>query len=172
MLSASISTPRCRNISEYYHSVRLFYHTAQNPSSDFHAFNGAIGHAPCELTALTSCSRTQGGIFTTPGDAYTTPVDMWVKALGVSPFHSLLTQRKQFLFPAFTLSFFGISISLIPHADLLLEKLHRNHDLGRIRAIGGSAQVGVPLLSLNLHNVSHPFCSTLLFGGRQTRFQI
>jgi hypothetical protein len=27
-------------------------------------------------------SRTQGGIFTTPGDAYTTPVDMWVKALG------------------------------------------------------------------------------------------
>jgi hypothetical protein len=30
---------------------------------------------------LTRC-RTQGGIFTTPGDAYTTPVDMWVKALG------------------------------------------------------------------------------------------
>jgi hypothetical protein len=28
--------------------------------------------------------RTQGGIFTTPGDAYTTPVDMWVKALGTS----------------------------------------------------------------------------------------
>jgi hypothetical protein len=33
-------------------------------------------------------SRTQGGIFTTPGDAYTTPVDMWVKALG-----------EQFFFP-------------------------------------------------------------------------
>jgi hypothetical protein len=33
-------------------------------------------------------SRTQGGIFTTPGDAYTTPVDMWVKALGEQFFSS------------------------------------------------------------------------------------
>ena len=39
-------------------------------------------------------SRTQGGIFTTPGDAYTTPVDMWVKALGASPFHFLLVQAE------------------------------------------------------------------------------
>lgn len=29
------------------------------------------------------CSRTHGGIFTTPGEAYTTPVEMWIKALGV-----------------------------------------------------------------------------------------
>ena len=91
--------------------------------------------------------RTQGGIFTTPGDAYTTPVDMWVKALGASSFHFLLVQRNQFLLPAFTLSFFGISISLTSHSDLLLEKLHRNHDLSRIRAIGGSAQVSSSLLS-------------------------
>lgn len=28
--------------------------------------------------------RTQGGIFTTPGDAYTTPVEMWIKGLGES----------------------------------------------------------------------------------------
>jgi len=27
--------------------------------------------------------RTHGGIFTTPGDAYTTPVEMWVKGLGM-----------------------------------------------------------------------------------------
>lgn len=27
-------------------------------------------------------SRTQGGIFTTPGEAYTTPLEMWVKAFG------------------------------------------------------------------------------------------
>jgi len=26
--------------------------------------------------------RTQGGIFTTPGEAYTTPVEMWLKGLG------------------------------------------------------------------------------------------
>ena len=38
------------------------------------------------LTDVLACvsHRTQGGIFTTPGDAYTTPVDMWVKALGTS----------------------------------------------------------------------------------------
>jgi len=30
--------------------------------------------------------RTQGGIFTTPGDAYTTPVEMWIKGLGESSF--------------------------------------------------------------------------------------
>lgn len=66
---------------------------------------------------------------------------MWVKALGPSSFHFLLVRRNQFLSPAFTLSFFGISISLTLHPDLLLEKLHRNHDLTRIRAIGGSAQV-------------------------------
>ena len=28
--------------------------------------------------------RTQGGIFTTPGEAYTTPVEMWLKGLGGS----------------------------------------------------------------------------------------
>ncbi|KAG5638064.1 hypothetical protein H0H81_002032 [Sphagnurus paluster] len=49
--------------------------------------------------------QTQGGIFTTPGDAYTTPVEMWIKGL-----------------------------------DLLLDKLSRNHDLSRIRSIGGAAQ--------------------------------
>ena len=27
-------------------------------------------------------SRTHGGIFTTPGEAYTTPVEMWIRALG------------------------------------------------------------------------------------------
>jgi len=72
---------------------------------------------------------------------------MWVKALGASSFHFLLVQRNQFLPPAFPLSFFGISISLTLYPDLLLEKLHRNHDLGRIRAIGGSAQVSSPPLS-------------------------
>ncbi|EAU83592.1 D-xylulose kinase [Coprinopsis cinerea okayama7 len=49
--------------------------------------------------------QTHGGIFTTPGEAYTTPVEMWIKGF-----------------------------------DLLLEKLHRNHDLTRIKAIGGAAQ--------------------------------
>ena len=36
------------------------------------------------LTVLrnTMLCRTHGGIFTTPGEAYTTPVEMWVKALG------------------------------------------------------------------------------------------
>ena len=36
----------------------------------------------CVVKAVLTRCRTQGGIFTTPGDAYTTPVDMWVKALG------------------------------------------------------------------------------------------
>ncbi|KAG6827864.1 hypothetical protein H0H92_010162 [Tricholoma furcatifolium] len=49
--------------------------------------------------------QTQGGIFTNPGEAYTTPVEMWIKGL-----------------------------------DLLLEKLSRNHDLTRIKSVGGSAQ--------------------------------
>ena len=101
-------------------------------------------------------SRTQGGIFTTPGDAYTTPVDMWVKALGTSSFHFLLVQRNQFLLPAFALSFFGISISLNPHSDILLEKLHRNHDLARIRAIGGSAQVSSSLSPAPVNRLTQP----------------
>jgi hypothetical protein len=41
-------------------------------------------------------SRTQGGIFTTPGDAYTTPVDMWVKALGEQFFFSIRGTKPQF----------------------------------------------------------------------------
>ncbi|KDR71605.1 hypothetical protein GALMADRAFT_75013 [Galerina marginata CBS 339.88] len=49
--------------------------------------------------------QTQGGIFTTPGEAYTTPVEMWLKGL-----------------------------------DGLFEKLHRNYDLTKIKAIGGAAQ--------------------------------
>ncbi|KAI0710667.1 actin-like ATPase domain-containing protein [Earliella scabrosa] len=49
--------------------------------------------------------RTQGGIFTTPGDAYTTPVEMWLKGF-----------------------------------DLLFEKLGKNYELPRIKAIGGAAQ--------------------------------
>ncbi|KAH9917468.1 actin-like ATPase domain-containing protein [Fomitopsis serialis] len=49
--------------------------------------------------------QTHGGIFTTPGDAYTTPVEMWIKAF-----------------------------------DLLMEKIGKGYDLGRIRAIGGAAQ--------------------------------
>ncbi|EKM74838.1 hypothetical protein AGABI1DRAFT_95331 [Agaricus bisporus var. burnettii JB137-S8] len=49
--------------------------------------------------------QTQGGIFTTPGDAFTTPVEMWIKGL-----------------------------------DLLLAKLARNHDLARVKSIGGAAQ--------------------------------
>ncbi|KAF9530785.1 hypothetical protein CPB83DRAFT_850311 [Crepidotus variabilis] len=49
--------------------------------------------------------KTQGGIFTTPGEAYTTPVEMWLKGL-----------------------------------DALFEKLHRNYDLTKIKAIGGAAQ--------------------------------
>jgi len=35
---------------------------------------------------LMASFRTQGGIFTTPGDAYTTPVEMWIKGLGEHPF--------------------------------------------------------------------------------------
>jgi hypothetical protein len=106
----------------------------------------AVGSVcPLRVDSANLVPRTQGGIFTTPGDAYTTPVDMWVKALGGSPFHFLLVQRNQFSFPAFTLPFFGISISLTLHLDILLEKLHRNHDLARIRAIGGSAQVSTSL---------------------------
>ena len=31
---------------------------------------------------FTTGGRTQGGIFTTPGEAYTTPVEMWLKGLG------------------------------------------------------------------------------------------
>lgn len=31
---------------------------------------------------LLTSYRTQGGIFTTPGEAYTTPVEMWLKGLG------------------------------------------------------------------------------------------
>ncbi|KAG6876782.1 hypothetical protein C0993_000474 [Termitomyces sp. T159_Od127] len=49
--------------------------------------------------------QTHGGIFTNPGDAYTTPIEMWIKGL-----------------------------------DLILEKLSRNHDLTKIKSIGGAAQ--------------------------------
>ncbi|KAF5368103.1 hypothetical protein D9758_004385 [Tetrapyrgos nigripes] len=49
--------------------------------------------------------QTTGGIFTSPGEAYTTPVEMWIKGL-----------------------------------DSLLLKLSRNHDLTKIKSIGGAAQ--------------------------------
>ena len=46
---------------------------------------------PCLLSGLPGALirsildiRTQGGIFTTPGDAYTAPVEMWIKGLGES----------------------------------------------------------------------------------------
>jgi hypothetical protein len=55
-------------------------------------------------------------------------------------------QRTEPKFPAGferPVSIFGISILLYLDPDLLLEKLHRNHDLTRIRAIGGAAQVSV-----------------------------
>ena len=42
-------------------------------------------------------SRTQGGIFTTPGDAYTTPVDMWVKALGEQLFFFIRGTKPQLI---------------------------------------------------------------------------
>ena len=48
------------------------------PLLSFRAF-----HRVTDVFPFTT-SRTQGGIFTTPGDAHTTPVDMWVKALGTS----------------------------------------------------------------------------------------
>ena len=48
---------------------------------------------------------TQGGIFTTPGEAYTTPVEMWLKGLGKPPnglhvvaFCTLFYERNQFSF--------------------------------------------------------------------------
>lgn len=41
-----------------------------------------LQHAQGSLATLCRMYRTQGGIFTTPGDAYTTPVEMWVKAFG------------------------------------------------------------------------------------------
>ena len=115
-------------------------------------------------------SRTQGGIFTTPGDAYTTPVDMWVKALGVSSFHFQLVQRNQFSIPAFTLVlFWHVDLTKLPVPDLLLEKLHRNHDLARIRAIGGSAQVSTPSPSPTLSNpLTHlPTARTRLVEGKR-----
>ena len=41
-------------------------------------------HIPKYALLTTLYGRTQGGIFTTPGDAYTTPVEMWLKAFGAS----------------------------------------------------------------------------------------
>ncbi|KAG5643463.1 hypothetical protein DXG03_000895 [Asterophora parasitica] len=64
-----------------------------------------VGVESVDFDAELSEYQTQGGIFTNPGDAYTTPVEMWIKGL-----------------------------------DLLLEKLSRNHDLSRIKSIGGAAQ--------------------------------
>ena len=52
-------------------------------------------HMSCHVVHSDSIrSRTQGGIFTTPGDAYTTPVDMWVKALGELFFFLRGTQTR------------------------------------------------------------------------------
>lgn len=51
---------------------------------------------------LTLHCRTQGGIFTTPGEAYTTPVEMWLKGLGKLDLHLcaayllLHSERNQF----------------------------------------------------------------------------
>ncbi|KAI0073992.1 actin-like ATPase domain-containing protein [Panus rudis PR-1116 ss-1] len=69
--------------------------------------------------------QTQGGIFTTPGEAYTTPVEMWVKAFGAS-----LSLRG--------IKFFASCVA--PASYLLMEKLSKNYDVTKIRAIGGAAQ--------------------------------
>jgi xylulokinase len=46
-------------------------------------------HRSCALSSLVLIAsplfrshRTQGGIFTTPGEAYTAPIDMWIRATG------------------------------------------------------------------------------------------
>ena len=70
--------------------------------SDLPEYQYVYSDAPLRL--LTS-HRTQGGIFTTPGEAYTTPVEMWLKGLGerLSPHHLLprgefLPRRNQIFF--------------------------------------------------------------------------
>ncbi|PFH46292.1 hypothetical protein AMATHDRAFT_155735 [Amanita thiersii Skay4041] len=64
-----------------------------------------VGVECVDFDAELSEYKTQGGIFTSPGEAYTTPVEMWIKGL-----------------------------------DTLLQKLASNHDLSRIRSVGGAAQ--------------------------------
>lgn len=138
--------------------------------SDFNPFRGDFRCALRELTALTSCPGRRA--------AFSPPQVMLIQLRWICGskhsvrLHSIFcsSKRNQFLFP---LSFFGISISLILHPDLLLEKLHRNHDLARIRAIGGSAQVSVAFSSPTPRNFTHPLlCSTLSFGGKQMQSQI
>jgi xylulokinase len=43
-----------------------------------------VRFGPYHCSFLMSACRTQGGIFTSPGEAYTTPVEMWLKGLGES----------------------------------------------------------------------------------------
>ncbi len=59
-----------------------------------------IGHGTAAYSGLfpnvINAHRTQGGIFTTPGDAYTTPVEMWVKAFGESDFPRFAEAKNAF----------------------------------------------------------------------------
>jgi hypothetical protein len=145
--SASISTPRYRNISECSHPVHLVFRATQTSSSDFNGFGCTISNALCELTASTSFLGPRA-VFLPPRAMHTrlqstcgSKHSVRLHSISYSPNGSNFISR-------FTLSFFGISISPIPPLDLLLEKLHRNHDLARIRAIGGSAQVSASFLLL------------------------
>ena len=61
--------------------VRGFRHRASWVSVRFPCL---LSGSPGALIRSILDIRTQGGIFTTPGDAYTTPVEMWIKGLGES----------------------------------------------------------------------------------------
>ena len=147
MWSAWISTLRYRSISEHSHPVHPYFHTSRISSSYLNAAHCGIGRAVHELTALSSCLGRRAEF--SPRQVTRTRLRSICGSKHLVRLHSIfcLSNGTNFLFPAFTLSFFGISISPTLHSDLLLEKLHRNHDLARIRAIGGSAQVSPSSLS-------------------------
>lgn len=62
----------------------LGYETVDFDSElQYGSVDAALVHITTSDRPLTfPLDRTRGGLFSTPGDAYTTPVDMWVKAMG------------------------------------------------------------------------------------------
>ena len=96
--------------------------------------------------AVLTRSRTQGGIFTTPGDAYTTPVDMWVKALGRHIFRGTkptpMLMKIKFLF----FDRDRISLRCLSHfLSLLSLQIFFWRKLAEIMKSQGSNQLAVPL---------------------------
>lgn len=164
-----ISTQRYLNISEHSHLVNPSFFATRIPLSDFDLLGPGVGLAVCELTTLTShVQNPRRDLYHTRRCVHHSSryVGQSTRCVSV-PFYARPTEPI-FVFRFCLVLFWYPDLAHSPLSDLLLEKLHRNHDLARIRAIGGSAQVSISFVLKTESNLTRPLLYSMpSFGGKQ-----